>query len=115
MMSSKASKKQHQGKTVAFLAKVAAAALVLSLADFSSFTVNAWSLKGMLGMDGEAQPSSEDSSFLGNAEPESKRQLSTTGTAATTGPATFKDQFSCVDDNLFQMVRWLPSSSQEWF
>jgi hypothetical protein len=71
-MSSKASKKQHQGKTVAFLAKVAAAALLLSLADFSSFTVNAWSLKGMLGMEGEAQKE-DPSSFLGKAEPESKR------------------------------------------
>jgi hypothetical protein len=49
------SKKQHQGTTLPLLAKVVAAALLMQL-DFSAYTVNAWSLKGMLGIDEQAQP-----------------------------------------------------------
>jgi len=71
-------------------------------------------MKGMLGIDEKAQPKNDNSSFLGNATPEPKRQLVAAGTTAT-GTTTEGDQYACVDQTLYQMVRWLPASSQTWF
>jgi hypothetical protein len=72
-------------------------------------------MKGMLGMEEKAQPKNANASFLGKA-PEPKRELTvaTTG-GSTTGTTTEGDQYACVDQTLYQMVRWLPASSQTWF
>jgi len=63
-------------------------------------------------MEEEAKPSNDG--FLGNVNPESKRELTVAATTAT-GTTTNVDQYACVDQTLYQMVRWLPPSSAEWF
>jgi hypothetical protein len=72
----------------------------------------------MLGLDEKAQPENDSSSFLGNAPvSDTKRQLAAAGTAATTttGGQGLPDQYACVDETLYQMVRWLPPTSDTWF
>jgi len=114
MSSPKTSKKQSQGKTVSLLAKFAAVALLMQLIDFSSFTVNAWSFKGMLGMEEKAQPKNDPSSFLGNA-PDSKRALTTAAAVAGNADSQSLDYYACSNSDLYKMVRWVPATSTEWF
>jgi hypothetical protein len=71
----------------------------------------------MFAGDEKAQPKNDPSSSLGNAPvSDTKRQLQATGTAATTTTGQgHPDQYACVDQTLYQMVRWLPPTSQVWF